>query len=92
MTWYLLLGFLCTKDAASVGNYGVWDQVRAFEWVRDVISDFNGDPNDVTIFGQSAGGSSESQLIMSVPARDEDWMREGKGEGGAQRGNGEGGR
>ena len=74
------------EDAASVGNYGLWDQVRALEWVRDVISDFNGDPNDVTIFGQSAGGGSVSQMIMSVPARGEDWMREGKGEGRAQEG------
>ena len=74
------------EDAASVGNYGLWDQVRALEWVRDVISDFNGDSNYVTIFGQSAGGGSVSQMIMSVPARGEDWMREGKGEGRTQEG------
>ncbi|XP_076462534.1 neuroligin-4, X-linked-like [Babylonia areolata] len=63
------LGFLCTGDAASPGNYGLYDQIRALEWVRDAISAFNGDPNDVTIFGQSAGSSSVSQLILTPAAK-----------------------
>ena len=55
-----LSGFLSTEDGASPGNYGLRDQIMALEWVRDVISDFSGDPTNVTIFGESAGGASVS--------------------------------
>ncbi|KAK7482264.1 hypothetical protein BaRGS_00026507, partial [Batillaria attramentaria] len=63
------LGFLSTEDGASSGNYGLWDMIRALEWVRDSISSFNGDPNDVTIFGESAGSTSVSLLVDSEAAR-----------------------
>ena len=62
-------GFLSTEDDVSVGNYGLHDQVLALKWVRDVISAFNGDPQDVTIFGESAGSGSVSLLVESSEAR-----------------------
>ena len=71
MFCFFFLGFLSTQDGASVGNYGLWDQIRALQWVRDVISAFNGDPNEVTIFGESAGSISVSMLVMSKEARGE---------------------
>ena len=50
------------------GNWALFDQVKALEWVRDNISDFGGDPNNVTIFGESAGGWSMDALLCSEKA------------------------
>ncbi|XP_072021099.1 acetylcholinesterase-like [Amphiura filiformis] len=58
-------GFLTTGDDSAPGNYGVLDQVMALEWVQDNIQAFGGDPNQVTIFGQSAGGASVGLHLMS---------------------------
>ena len=48
------------------GNYGLMDMVAALEWVRDNIATFGGDPNQVTIFGESAGGGAVMS-VMLVP-------------------------
>ena len=47
------------------GNYGIYDQIAALQWVRDNIANFGGDPDKITIFGQSAGAMSVQTLLSS---------------------------
>ncbi|XP_052808038.1 cholinesterase 1-like isoform X2 [Mya arenaria] len=53
-------GFLRSSDGQLVGNQGLWDQHLAFRWVHDNIAAFTGNPDAVTIFGESAGAASVS--------------------------------
>uniref|UniRef100_A0A3B5AFI0 Carboxylic ester hydrolase n=1 Tax=Stegastes partitus TaxID=144197 RepID=A0A3B5AFI0_9TELE len=59
------LGFLSTGDEHVPGNFGLLDQVEALRWVQQHIHNFGGNPDLVTIFGESAGGVSVSLLLLS---------------------------
>ncbi|XP_055533352.1 juvenile hormone esterase-like [Wyeomyia smithii] len=60
-----VFGFLSTGDAQAPGNFGLKDQVMALQWVRKNIAGFGGNPELVTIFGQSAGGASIQMHMIS---------------------------
>ncbi|MEG3176717.1 carboxylesterase family protein [Sphingomonas sp. RB3P16] len=68
-----VFGFLAhpglTTEAGSSGNYGLMDQVAALRWVRRNIARFGGDPDRVTIAGQSAGAASVHALLAAPSAR-----------------------
>ena len=71
------LGFFASKELIEeakakgepVGNYGTMDQIASLKWVKKNIEVFGGDPNNVTIFGQSAGGRSVTWLMVSDAAK-----------------------
>lgn len=60
-----LFGFISTEDDVIPGNYGLKDQVLALRWVQENIAKFGGDPGQVTIFGESAGGASTGYHLLS---------------------------
>ena len=63
------MGFVCLPElqaeAGHTGNYGLYDQMTAIQWVKDNIAAFGGDPDAITIMGQSAGGMSVQQHCLS---------------------------
>ncbi|CAG8998535.1 MAG: Para-nitrobenzyl esterase [Candidatus Celerinatantimonas neptuna] len=57
------------NDNLFRGNYGFMDQIKVLRWVQDNIMSFGGDPNNVTLFGESAGGYSGNMLLTSHYSR-----------------------
>ena len=67
-----VLGFLAhpalQAESGTTGNYGLADQQLALSWVRDHIAAFGGDPQGVTLFGESSGGANVLSQLVSPPA------------------------
>ncbi|KAL4709685.1 hypothetical protein ACJJTC_007416 [Scirpophaga incertulas] len=59
------LGFLCLDTEDVPGNAGMKDQVLALKWVKKNVEHFGGDANNITIFGESAGGASVGYHLVS---------------------------
>ncbi|XP_074058970.1 carboxylesterase 3-like [Macrotis lagotis] len=62
-------GFLSSGDEFAPGNWGLLDLVAALQWIQGNIAHFGGDPNSVTLSGQSAGGICVSALVLSPMAK-----------------------
>ncbi|KAK3919038.1 Esterase FE4 [Frankliniella fusca] len=64
-----VFGFLSTNTSHAPGNVGLMDQTMALRWVRDNIRQFGGDPNRVTLYGESAGSASVHFQMLSPRGR-----------------------
>lgn len=58
-----------TEKYGTIGNLGTLDQIKALEWVKENVMAFGGDPENITISGESAGAFSVSNLVMSPMAK-----------------------
>jgi para-nitrobenzyl esterase len=71
----IILGFLSLPELTAESphhtsaNYAIFDLTAALEWVKHDIAAFGGDPDNVTIAGQSAGAFNVGMLLLSPPAR-----------------------
>ena len=67
--WFSAFGFLYTNyienDQTNTGNWGFLDQQKAIKWVNENIANFNGDPDRITVFGESAGAISSIQHVIN---------------------------
>ena len=68
------MGFVCLpelkEEAGFTGNYGLFDQLTAIEWLKNNIASFGGNPDNITIMGQSAGAMSVQQHSLSPLSKD----------------------
>ncbi|XP_044020503.1 esterase E4-like [Aphidius gifuensis] len=64
-----VLGFLSTGDHFASGNFGLKDQALALKWVQQYIKYFGGNPDSVTLFGESAGGVSVNFHVLSTATK-----------------------
>ncbi|MBR5070421.1 MAG: carboxylesterase/lipase family protein [Oscillospiraceae bacterium] len=63
---YLALPQLSAEQGGISGNYGLMDEIKALEWVRENITNFGGDPDNITVGGQS-GGTGKSTALATSP-------------------------
>ena len=63
------LGFLSSGDDTVPGNFGLWDQNMALRWVKTNIGAFGGDPESMTVFGESAGGAAVGFQMISPASK-----------------------
>ena len=67
--WFAHPALTAENPQGLLGNYGLMDQIAALEWVKVNIKQFGGDPNNVTIFGESAGAISINYLMLAPQAK-----------------------
>ena len=68
-------GYAFTANDACPGNAGMWDQNLALRFVVNNIANFGGDPTKITVFGESAGGTSTSLHIVSPQSKGMVWWQ-----------------
>ncbi len=61
--------FLHPELSGQTGNFGLEDEMMALQWIKDYISFYGGDPNNITYFGESAGGAHVSYLMAAPKAK-----------------------
>ncbi|EFN68706.1 Acetylcholinesterase [Camponotus floridanus] len=64
-----ILGFFTTTDSEAPGNYGIFDQIAALDWVKRKIKHFNGSPSNIVIYGHSSGAISVGLHMLSPLSR-----------------------